>query len=309
MDLTLEQAAERTKMHPDELIRFIENDELVATQTPEDTQYLVTLEDLEAFLNKKSFDAFWNNTDVTQNEAVEASPQMHSRNLRRVLTAEAVADLKIEHKVLTSRVETLERLFSEFMELEKEEKALVLDDAWKIHPSVSPTKPEPEMQGEEQSFDLNAQTVVSNDHVLAKEANNEKVTEVTDEVSTSTPDDRKGELLSPELNKDDQSFPQSLSAKNKSKDAASQSLASEASEASEASQPASIKPKSAKELLTGKVMEAMEERQMVEESQHHQTVDTKTQASVELDSPIAQKLANYERRLAEAKQTATKIWH
>ena len=113
-------------------------------------------------------------------------------------------------------------------------------------------------------------------------------------------------MLSPPLNKDDRSLPQSLSAKNINKDVASQSLATEEPVAS---QPASGKPKSAKELLTSKVTEAMEERQVVEESQHHQTANTKTHAGIELDSPIARKLANYERRLAEAKQTATRIWH
>ena len=61
-----------------------------------------------------------------------ASDETLSGNLRRVLTAEAVAELKIEHKVLSARVETLERLFSEFIEAEREDQTLMLEDTWKI---------------------------------------------------------------------------------------------------------------------------------------------------------------------------------
>ena len=132
MNLTLAEAAERAKMSLRQMMICIENGALVATSQTQDGELQIAPEDLESFLKKRSFDAFWNNDEEKDNEAVDLRGNAQSGNLRRVLTAEAVAELKIEHQILMSRVETLERLFSEFMDVEKTERTLVLEDDWKI---------------------------------------------------------------------------------------------------------------------------------------------------------------------------------
>ncbi|NCW55963.1 MAG: hypothetical protein EBV97_19695, partial [Rhodobacteraceae bacterium] len=132
MNLTLAEAAERAKMSLRQMMICIENGTLVATSQTQDGELQIAPEDLESFLKKRSFDAFWNNDEEKDNEAVDLRGNAQSGNLRRVLTAEAVAELKIEHQILMSRVETLERLFSEFMDVEKTERTLVLEDDWKI---------------------------------------------------------------------------------------------------------------------------------------------------------------------------------
>ncbi|MGA0371489.1 MAG: hypothetical protein ACO3L5_06750 [Paracoccaceae bacterium] len=132
MNLTLAEAAERAKMSLRQIMICIENGALVATSQTQDGELQIAPEDLESFLKKRSFDAFWNNDEEKDNEAVDLRGNAQSGNLRRVLTAEAVAELKIEHQILMSRVETLERLFSEFMDVEKTERTLVLEDDWKI---------------------------------------------------------------------------------------------------------------------------------------------------------------------------------
>lgn len=323
MNLTLKDAAERAKIPLDELLRSIENNELIATRASQDAQYFVTLEDLEAFLKKKSFDAFWNNTsafdnstDEAQNVAVDSSPPVQSRNLRRVLTAEVVTELKIEHQVLMSRVETLERLFSEFMELEKAEKALVLEDSWKINPSVSKEKSETVTQGKAQSFDQKhgSDQKTHNDYtsepllaekaqVLAEKAQENKIPEFSDELKVANSEETKLRNSGPEVVKEDHSLLPSLPEKN------NQGELSQLLEREElgAGQPASAKPRSVKDLLTRKMMEASAEMRVAEKSP--ETANKVTQENVDLDSPIAKKLEKYERRLIEAKQTATQIWH
>ena len=132
MNLSLAEAAERAKMTMRQMMICIENGTLVAASQTQDGELQIAPEDLESFLKKRSFDAFWNNDEEKDNEAVDLRRNAQFGNLRRVLTAEAVAELKIEHQILMSRVETLERLFSEFMDVEKTERTLVLEDDWKI---------------------------------------------------------------------------------------------------------------------------------------------------------------------------------
>ena len=71
---------------------------------------------------------------------------------------------------------------------------------------------------------------------------------------------------------------------------------------------ADAKPKSAKNLLAQKLQQASAERGG-EEEKVSQTVQEETQSNDDLERPIALKLAEYERRLAAAKQTATQLWH
>ena len=47
----------------------------------------------------------------------------------------------------------------------------------------------------------------------------------------------------------------------------------------------------------------------VEENREESVAAVDERSELAVDSPIAVKLAEYERRLVEAKQTATQIWH
>ena len=280
-------------------------------------QGILFLESLTLFIaiifvsvdNNNNNSTFDNSTDEAQNVAVDSSPPVQSRNLRRVLTAEVVTELKIEHQVLMSRVETLERLFSEFMELEKAEKALVLEDSWKINPSVSKEKSETVTQGKAQSFDQKhgSDQKTHNDYtsepLLAEKAQENKIPEFSDELKVANSEETKLRNSGPEVVKEDHSLLPSLPEKN------NQGELSELLEREElgAGQPASAKPRSVKDLLTGKMMEASAEMRVAEKSP--ETANKVTQENVDLDSPIAKKLEKYERRLIEAKQTATQIWH
>ena len=106
MNLTLAEAAGRANMTLRQMMVCIENGTLVATSQTQDGELQIATEDLESFLKKRSFDAFWNNDEEKDNEAVDLRRNAQFGNLRRVLTAEAVAELKIEHQILMSRVET-----------------------------------------------------------------------------------------------------------------------------------------------------------------------------------------------------------
>ena len=132
MSLNLKEAALLAQLSPEDLIIEINKGSLVA-EVAED-EYKIEEYDLDAFIKKKSFDALWTKSENGEEE-LENEPRGSSiaGNLRRVLTAEAVSELKIQHQVLIARVQTLERLFSEFMDAEKHaEKTLVLEDEWKI---------------------------------------------------------------------------------------------------------------------------------------------------------------------------------
>ena len=132
MPLTLKKAALLAKLSPEDLIVEINKGSLIALKV--DQSYTIEECDLDAFLKKKSFDALWSENGSDEDELEDASRSTSmTGNLRRVLTAEAVSELKIQHQVLISRVQTLERLFSEFMDAEKDaESTLVLEDDWKI---------------------------------------------------------------------------------------------------------------------------------------------------------------------------------
>ena len=71
---------------------------------------------------------------------------------------------------------------------------------------------------------------------------------------------------------------------------------------------ADAKPKSAKNLLAQKLQQASAEMGG-EEEKVSETVQEETQSNDDMERPIALKLAEYERRLAAAKQTATQLWH
>ena len=134
MKLNLEQAAKDSDLSCQDLLDYIEAGRLHAERKAiEDrTEYLIDAHELARFTRELKTSTLFLQPDMQIEDPLPASDESLSGNLRRVLTAEAVAELKIEHKVLSARVETLERLFSEFMEAEREEQTLVLEDGWKI---------------------------------------------------------------------------------------------------------------------------------------------------------------------------------
>jgi hypothetical protein len=134
MLISLKEAAKRADLTLEELQQNIQEGRLatVVNTGDEDTAQ-VDEKNLEHFINKRSFNALWSDAETTVDANQEDAPTKPNGSLRRVLTIEAVADLKIQNRILTARVDTLERLFSEFIEREKDaESTLLLNDDWKI---------------------------------------------------------------------------------------------------------------------------------------------------------------------------------
>ena len=134
MLLSLEEAAKRADLTLEELQQNIKEGRLATvTNTGDEDTAQVDEKNLEHFINKRSFNALWSDTETTSETNQEDAPAKSNGSLRRVLTIEAVADLKIQNRILTARVDTLERLFSEFIEREKDaESTLLLNNDWKI---------------------------------------------------------------------------------------------------------------------------------------------------------------------------------
>ena len=283
MHLTLEEAAERAKMLPEELLLSIENKELIAERSSKDAQFLISLEDLEAFLDKKSFESFWHSIDEAENADGELRPLAQSGNLRRVLTAETVAELKMEHKVLMSRMETLERLFSEFMEIEKTTNALVLEDSWKLEPTVSKQKIITDSADQDQSVEPKEQITTKKDSDLSTGSSQDVVSETS--------------VGAQELSEEDP------------KNAEHQISKTPVGQEEPVPEPVPSKPASAKDQLANKLRDASRELRDSNEDSHQEVTIDVTQPDAEIENSIALKLAEYERRLAQAKQTATQIWH
>ena len=304
MHLTLKEAAEKAKMPTDELLRYIESDELTAEWISADEQYNISQDDLETFLSKKSFEAFWNDSNENAKKGVEQRPFANSGNLRRVLTAEAVAELKIEHRVLMSRVETLERLFSEFMEFEKAGKALILEDSWKITPTKG-KKPSTAVSTQALSDLQEEQMTVGQNNDVTKDTAELAPAEVLMEEDLAPKDDEKSSVEASSEVKKATSEGQAIS-EEKLTDDTSQTVERGYSHMSELTVE---KQQSAKALLSKKTVNKSGSMQSSDEGQQDAKPDTNTQADIETGSSITLRLAEYERRLAEAKQTATKIWH
>ena len=115
MLVTVSQAAKKGQVSEEEILSYIEKESLIAKiELKEGSKhYLIEEADLNAFLEQKSLAALWSEED--EMEYHESQTKSASNSLRRVLTAETVSELRIEHQVLKARVETLERLFSEFI--------------------------------------------------------------------------------------------------------------------------------------------------------------------------------------------------
>ena len=274
MLLSLEEAAKRADLTLEELQQNIKEGRLatVANTGDEDTAQ-VDEKNLEHFINKRSFNALWSDAETSSDTNQADAPAKPNGSLRRVLTIEAVADLKIQNRILTARIDTLERLFSEFIEREKDaESTLLLNDDWKIDGLAGLTpqeaEAEKELPPEEAKAVVTAQVeckteLVENGPEAAMEA------EVPDAKQTKVAGEAKETVESPV---------QPVKKTTKSK----------TSEPSGGGGLANLKNK-----LKGVPT----------------NTDDLAEEIPEEKSDISAKLRMYEQRLAEAKETATRIWN
>ena len=274
MLLSLEEAAKRADLTLEELQQNIKEGRLatVANTGDEDTAQ-VDEKKLEHFINKRSFNALWSDAETSADTNQADAPAKPNGSLRRVLTIEAVSDLKIQNRILTARVDTLERLFSEFIEREKDaESTLLLNDDWKIDglAGLTPREADAEKESpaEEAKAVVTAQVegkteLVENGPEAAMEA------EVPDAKQTKAAGEAKETVESPV---------QPVKKTTKSK----------TSEPSGGGGLANLKNK-LKGVSTN--------------------TDDLAEEIPEEKSDISAKLRMYEQRLAEAKETATRIWN
>jgi len=137
-----------------------------------------------------------------------------------------------------------------------------------------------------------------------KETVDAKVEESSGEKPAASMGNAESPDIDPAVAKNNAALPQ-LSRVKPEKALGTQSLLADKDQAQDT---ADAKPKSAKNLLAQKLQQASAER-VEQEEKVSETVKEETQSNNDLERPIALKLAEYELRLAAAKQTATQLWH
>jgi hypothetical protein len=327
MSLSLPEAALLAQLSPEDLILEINNGSLIAAKVDDEAEDTYKIEDydLDAFLKKKSFDALWSESDSDEDNPEEPplGPSI-AGNLRRVLTAEAVSELKIQHQVLIARVQTLERLFSEFMDAEKNaENTLVLEDDWKIADASGQTQ-EPSVVAVSHEDLAEAATV------QAAPSDNKVAAEVVDGIQPRGADGEQQVDMS-EAEDEDPSEASPLQSNHAARRAYQLQTAEEArnalKQASEAEDEAEIgspadaaSAKSGKGLLAMKLKLMKSDKEALDNERAVLNIDTVEEIQAIQDDEqdendddggtgIAERLQEYERRLAHAKQTATQMWH
>ena len=274
MLLSLEEAAKLADLTLEELQKNIQEGHLatVANTGDEDTAQ-VDEKNLKHFINKRSFNALWSDAETTADTNQADAPAKPNGSLRRVLTIEAVADLKIQNRILTARIDTLERLFSEFIEREKEaESTLLLNDDWKID-GLAGLGPQ-EVRGIKEVPPEDGKAIV-----------NEQVENKTELVENGP----------------------KAAVEAEAPDAKQTKISSEATETVEAPvQPVNKTSKS-------KTSEPSGDGGLANLKNKLKGVSTNTddlaEEIPEEKSDVSAKLRMYEQRLAEAKETATRIWN
>ena len=330
MSLNLKEAALLAQLSPEDLIIEINKGSLVAEEAEDQAEDVYKIEeyDLDAFIKKKSFDALWTKSENGEEE-FENEPRGSSiaGNLRRVLTAEAVSELKIQHQVLIARVQTLERLFSEFMDAEKHaENMLVLEDEWKISneaEDVQASRPATPPLENSSSVSMKLDTASPSEDTKSG---------FKDEVSAADVEPLGDVIFEDQVDASNSSSIQSnhearrayqlqtAEAEKESRKNKSNELASKVTEEQEAPLK-EVEDQSSKDLLTKKLKLMKAEKTNLEKEGVDDTVGTveakivnKHDHSQENEGAdggigIAERLQEYERRLATAKQTATQMWH
>lgn len=330
MPLTMKEAALLAQLSPEDLIARINEGSLVAAKVADEAQenYIIEEYDLDAFLKKKSFDALWSESENQEDDPEEElrRPSI-AGNLRRVLTAEAVSELKIQHQVLISRVQTLERLFSEFMDAEKDaENTLVLEDDWKIAGSAGQV----EVSSPNQVSHKNLAAVAThnntpNDSVESKNDYDTQplAADSLHEVDTS---EAKREVAQEEASLQSNNAARRAYQLQTAEDARNvdkKALQSEISDGDGALKLPSegVEAKGTKGLLAMKLKlmkadktvldaeEAGNNINLLDEVQENQQDINQGDDEDGSRPGIAERLQEYERRLAHAKQTATQMWH
>ena len=302
MKLNLEQAAKDSDLSCQDLLDYIEAGRLHAERKAiEDrTEYLIDAHELSRFMRELKTSTLFLQPDMQIEDPLPASDESLSGNLRRVLTAEAVAELKIEHKVLSARVETLERLFSEFMEAEREEQTLVLEDGWKIDNQ--------ELTLDEANHELNDTTddnapygTENTDVQPAAQMIPDAVT--TDAVNAQEPQPEPSEPETAAEAVTETALDAKITANGEDATAlVDETKAVDVADAKD-DYKKEVAPLDAKALLRDKLVSAKTDE--YDEPKAEARSDEQT---IEF-SDIDVRLAEYERRLAEAKQTATQMWH
>jgi hypothetical protein len=331
MPLTLKEAALLAQLSPEDIMIQINQGSLIAKKAADEAEekYFIEEYDLDAFLKKKSFDALWSESENGEDDLEEElrRPSI-AGNLRRVLTAEAVSELKIQHQVLISRVQTLERLFSEFMDAEKDaENTLVLEDNWKISGDAGQAEVSSPVQVSHKNLAVLATHNNTSDDGAGSKVDYEdealaadSVHEVdTSDVETEVAQEEAAVLQSNHAARRSYQLQSDEDARNAKKKA----LHSETSDGDGAFEPPSegIKAKDGKSLLAMKLklMEADKTGLDAEEIANNiAAVEEVQENPKDIDQGddedgggpgIAERLQEYERRLAHAKQTATQMWH
>ena len=303
MKLNLEQAAKDSDLSCQDLLDYIEAGRLHAERKAiEDrTEYLIDAHELARFTRELKTSTLFLQPDMQIEDPLPASDESLSGNLRRVLTAEAVAELKIEHKVLSARVETLERLFSEFMEAEREEQTLVLEDGWKIDYQ--------ELTLDEANHELNDRTDdnapdgTENTDVQLAAAQMIPDAVTTDAVNAQEPQPEPSEPETAAEAVTETALDAKITANGEDATAlVDETKAVDVADAKD-DYKKEVAPLDAKALLRDKLVSAKTDE--YDEPKAEARSDEQT---IEF-SDIDVRLAEYERRLAEAKQTATQMWH
>ena len=302
MKLDLEQAAKDSGFSCQDLLDYIEAGRLHAERKAiEDrTEYLIDAHELARFTRELKTSTLFLQPDMQIEDPLPASDESLSGNLRRVLTAEAVAELKIEHKVLSARVETLERLFSEFMEAEREEQTLVLEDGWKID-NQEPTLDEANHELNDTTDDKAPYGTENTDVQPAAQMIPDAVT--TDTVNAQEPQPEPSEPETAAEAVTETALDAKITANGEDATAlVDETKAVDVADAKD-DYKKEVAPLVAKALLRDKLVSAKTDE--YDEPKAEARSDEQT---IEF-SDIDVRLAEYERRLAEAKQTATQMWH
>jgi hypothetical protein len=323
----MKEAALLAQLSPEDLITQINEGSLVAVKVADEAQenYIIEEYDLDAFLKKKSFDALWSESENDEDDPEEElrRPSI-AGNLRRVLTAEAVSELKIQHQVLISRVQTLERLFSEFMDAEKDaENTLVLEDDWKIAGSAGQAEVSSPVQVSHGNLAALATHNNKSDDNVGSKVDYEAEPLAAGSLHGADTSEAKREVAQEEASLQSNEAARRAYQLQTAEDARNvdkKALQSETSDGDDAFEPP-LEGVGTKGLLAMKlklmeadktVLDAEEAGNNIvalEEVQENQQ-DINQGDDEDGNRPgIAERLKEYERRLAHAKQTATQMWH
>ena len=292
MFLSLEAAAKHANVTVEDVFSYISSGKLKAKTATEAgvVNYSVEIKELDKFLAGITKEADSDFEDDFFSDSLDQ--RSNSPVIRRVLTAEAVSDLRVQTQILASRIDTLERLFSEFIDLEKNESTLILENSWKISEELKVNENQGDMPNKnfvtEQSVD-----VVEGKKIVSKRDERTGLEKV-EVLSTREEDDRMAE--------DDEISAARLSASRVSD--------------KEQSKIHSVKidqDVQQKEKIAGGIKAKLLEKAGLEKekdaSDEVVTDEIAADGRVEEVKSVSDRLAQYQIKLERAKQVANQLWH